>query len=128
MNETPLKIIFGEDDPVVSSMYGDYFRSIGYEVTTVDTGDKVIPAMCENKPDIVVLDMLMPLKTGYEVLEEIREKFSDDCNSIPVILLSNLSQDEVKNKALGLGAVEYCVKALTTPPELEKKIQALLAK
>ncbi len=126
MSEVKKTILICEDDPVVNDLYTSHFISAGYNVQSVATGDKVVPAMCEHKPDIVILDMIMPLKMGYEVLEEIKFGSGDACKDVPIVLLSNLSQPEVVDKAKGLGVVDYFVKASITPRELEEKIQQYL--
>ena len=79
----------------------------------------------DEKPDLILLDLLLPNIDGFEVLE--RVKADQSLGSIPVIIISNLGQKEDIERALKLGAVDYMVKAQFTPAEIIKRVKEALS-
>lgn len=119
-----VKILLIEDDPFLLKMYATKFELEGFKVITVDDGEKGIKAILNEKPNIVILDLMLPKINGFDVLKKIKE--NKEIKNIPVILLTNLSQrDEVK-KGLALGAADYLIKAHFMPSEVVVKIKNIL--
>ena len=97
----------------------------GFEVSLASDGEKGLKLIKEKNPDLVLLDIIMPKMDGFEVLKQI--KADKKTKSIPVILLTNLSQKDEVKKGLELGAVDYLIKAHFMPSEVVKKIKSALA-
>ncbi|MFH1427731.1 MAG: response regulator [Patescibacteria group bacterium] len=99
MSENPIKILIVEDDTFLLNMYADKFRAEKFDVSVADNGIKALKLAQENKPEIILLDILLPKKNGFEVLEEL--KANKETSNIAVILLTNLSQKEEVKKRNG---------------------------
>lgn len=110
-----------EDDSFVMDIYQTKLSQEGYTVIEARDGLDAMKKLEKEKPDLILLDIIMPNMDGLEVLKKIKadEKFS----SIPVILLTNLSQKEEINLGLGLGANDYLIKSHFTPSEVLEKIK-----
>ena len=124
MGQEKRKILLVEDDPFLLSMYATKFELEGFEVVSADDGEKGLALALEAKPDIILLDILMPKMNGFEVLQEL--KADDRTRDIPVILLTNLNQKEEVERALELGAVDYLIKAHFMPSEVVAKIKKVI--
>lgn len=121
------KILIVEDDFFVSDIYQTKFAREGCEVVTTKDGIEAIQSLESGFiPNIILLDLIMPNMDGREFLETIKKnpRFS----SIPVLVLSNLSQDEDKKESFALGAKEYIVKSHLTPTEVFERVAELLQK
>lgn len=116
-------ILLCEDDPFIAPMYAHELQREGYNVIMVESGDKVIPTMHEYRPELVILDMILPGEMGFEVLQDLQKETDLACKNTPVVMLSNLNQQDVIDNAKRLGAVEYLVKSRITPKELGDKIR-----
>ncbi|MCD4704698.1 response regulator [bacterium] len=126
MNEKKIKVLIAEDDPFLSRMYSEKLELENFDVILAVDGQEAIDKIKINKPDVVILDLLMPKKTGFEVLSE---KESDKgIKDIPVIVLTNLSQKEDIKKCYDLGAKDFLIKAYFVPSEVIKKIETVLSK
>ncbi|HEX7586083.1 MAG TPA: response regulator [Patescibacteria group bacterium] len=119
--ENKNKIMIVEDDSFVMDIYQTKLSQEGYTVIEARDGLDAIKKLEKEKPDLILLDIIMPNMDGLEVLKKIKadEKFSN----IPVILLTNLSQKEEINLGLGLGANDYLIKSHFTPSEVLEKIK-----
>lgn len=119
------KILIVEDDSLLSNMYAAKFKKDGFDVSTAGNGEEGLAKIQSEKPDIILLDIMMPKMNGLEVLEKV--KADNALKSIPVILLTNLArgEDDV-NKGLELGAVAYLVKSKVTPVEVVTKIKQVI--
>jgi len=95
-------------------------------VLMAEDGNKGIKMIKENKPDIVILDVVMPQMDGFEVLKTIKK--DSNLKDIPVILLTNLGQKENIEDGLKLGADDYVIKAHFTPEEVVGKVEKVLRK
>ncbi len=124
--ESKIKIFIGEDDKFISRAYQDGFKRAGFEVHTGFDGNEVIAKIKENKPDLLLLDLIMPQKNGFEVLGEI--KMNKELAKIPIIVLSNLGQDSDVERAKELGAYDYLIKANFSMKEVVEKIKEVLIK
>jgi two-component system alkaline phosphatase synthesis response regulator PhoP len=103
------KILLVEDDQFVLKAYKAAFEKTGYQVDYIEHGSEVLDYLKHNNVNIVMLDLMMPDKNGFEVLTEIKN--DSDMIKPPVIVMSNLGQDSDKQKVKELGAVDYIVKA-----------------
>ncbi len=121
----PQKIILIiEDDKFLRELITQKLIKEGYGVSEAVDGEEGIKKVKEEKPDLVLLDLILPGIDGFEVLSRMREESA--LTSIPVIILSNLGQKEDVEKGLKLGAVDYLIKAHFTPGEIIDKIKAAL--
>ncbi len=120
MPKNKKKILLAEDDKFIARAYQDGLTRAGYEVVSAVNGQEAIDKIKSEKPDLVLLDLIMPKKNGFEVLEEIK---ADQTLKMPVIILSNLSQDSDIEKAKELGAVDYIVKSNFSMKEVIKQIE-----
>lgn len=114
-------IVLAEDDKFISKAYQDAFRRDNFNVIPARNGVEALELIRKNLPDIILLDVIMPEKNGFEVLEELK----DDKNlcDIPVIIMSNLGQDRDVERGKELGAVDYIIKSNFTISEIVKKIE-----
>jgi CheY-like chemotaxis protein len=118
------KIVIVEDDPMISEIYQKKFVEAGFEVMAVAAGDQVLEAVKNQKVDLVLLDLMMPKMDGFEVISHLRDGSYD--SEIKIIVSSNLSQREDRERCIKLGADGFVTKSDYTPSELVKEIQRLL--
>lgn len=119
------KILIVEDEETLSAMYKSKLEESGkFKVFIADNGASGLEAAKKEKPDIVILDVILPQIDGFSVLEELKK--SGSTKKIPVIMLTNLGTDEDKEKGKKLGAADYLVKASLTPAQVEEKIKQYL--
>ena len=120
------KILLVDDDALLVRMYQKKLENDGYEVATADDGDVALTKVSEFKPDLILLDIMMPKVNGLQVLTKLKE--NKETSSIPVILLTNVGgSDEDVNRGLELGAVAYLVKAGNRPSVVVAKVKEILA-
>ena len=126
MEEQKKKIMIIEDDYFVMDIYHTKLTQSGFDVISANNGLDALKKLQEEKqiPDLILLDIIMPYLGGLEVLERI--KADEQLKSIPVILLTNLSQKAEIDKGLGLGAKDYLIKSHFTPSEVLEKINLLI--
>lgn len=115
-----------EDDSFVMDIYQTKLSQEGHSVIEATNGVEAMKKLETEKPELILLDIVMPYMDGIEVLKKIKEK--DDLKKIPIILLTNLSQKEEINAGLGLGASDYLIKSHFTPSEVMEKIKVVLGK
>ena len=120
------KIALIEDDTSIREMYQMKLEMEGYNVVCADDGEKALEVIKKENPDLVLLDILMPKKDGFEVLKELKDSHDSGVKSIPVVMLTNLSNREDIAEAEKLGAVDYLVKAKITPSEVADKVESLV--
>lgn len=113
-------ILLAEDDRFLAKTLVNELTRDGLEVVHVHNGDQALGAMKGRKIDLVVLDLMMPQKNGFEFLAE--QKLDKDIKDVPVIVLSNLDQDPDREKALKLGAKAYLVKAHNSLQEIVSQV------
>ena len=114
------KILLIEDNPAMNKVYRNRLTSEGFEVISAMDGQAGLDALKE-KPDLVLLDLIMPKMDGFDVLVEIRKKHSK--KALPVIILSNLGQKSDIEKADKLGSTDYLVKADFSLVDAVKRIR-----
>lgn len=119
------KIVLAEDDAYLSKAYKDGLGRAGFDVIVVTDGEEAIKMIKSEMPDLVLLDLVMPVKKGLDVLREMRA--DDTVKDIPVLVFSNLSQETEIIEAKNLGAVGYLVKSdLSMMEEVIGKIRSVL--
>lgn len=116
------KIALVEDDADIREMYKMKLELNGYDVLTAEDGKEAMELIKKANPNLVLLDILLPKKDGFEVLKEIKDSTDEKVKSVPVIMLSNLSSKEDIEEAKKLGASDYFIKAKTSPREIVEKI------
>lgn len=126
MPETRIKILLVEDEEMLANMYEVKFQNEGFEITKALDGATGLELAKSIKPDLMLLDVIMPKMDGFSVLKAIRE--TPEIKDLPVILLTNLGQDEDVQKGKELGVVGYLVKANVTPAEVVEAARRELEK
>ncbi|MFA5954853.1 MAG: response regulator [Patescibacteria group bacterium] len=114
-------VLLVEDDVPIAEMYAAELSLSGFDVVVANDGQAGLVAAVTNKPDIILLDIILPELDGYEVLKKLRG--SEKTRDIPVILLSNLSQPEQLERGKELGAVDYLVKANHVPADIVARLE-----
>ncbi len=117
-------ILLIEDDAFIAGMYQTKLSTMGYDVRVAADGEQGWRELEGQLPDLLLLDIVLPKKDGFEILEEIRRR--DDMKQLPVILLTNLGQKPDVQRGLELGADDYIIKAHFTPSEVVEKIERML--
>jgi CheY-like chemotaxis protein len=120
------KLLIAEDDEFLRKVYRAKFEGLGFEIKLANNGEEVGPILKDFIPDIILLDLVMPKKDGFEVLKELRA--SAQFKDIPVLVTTNLGQPDDKQKALSLGATEYIVKTDTPIQGIVDKVKQYLSK
>ena len=118
------KILIIEDDKFLRELMSQKLVKEGYDICEAIDGEEGAKKIKEEKPDLVLLDLILPGIDGFEVLTQMKNDSS--ISSIPVIILSNLGQKEDVERGLKLGAVDYLIKAHFTPGEIVEKIKIAL--
>ncbi len=119
------KILIVEDESILADVLQKKLNKENYEAFVAKDGEEGLAMMKEIKPDLILLDVLMPRKDGFEVLEEINK--SDELMKIPVIIISNSGQPVEIDRALKLGVKDYLIKADFDPQEVIDKIEKVFA-
>jgi len=121
---TMKKILIAEDDQYISSAYKMKLAKENFEIELAYDGEETIAKAVSFSPDLILLDLIMPKKDGFETLKELKN--NPKLQHIPVIVSSNLGQKEDKDKALALGALDYFVKSDISLADLLEKIKKSL--
>jgi len=122
------KILLAEDDLFLSSLLKNRLQNEGMEIILAKDGEEALHLLRSVKPDLILLDLILPKKSGFEVLEEIASDPQMQLNKLPIFIVSNLGQQEDISRGQELGAIEYFVKAKTSIDELVQKIKSFLEK
>ena len=117
------KIVIVEDDAILLKALNLELLSNGFEVLSAINGESGLVLIKKEKPDMILLDLIMPKMGGFEVLEALKK--NRKLSKIPVVVLSNLSQKADIEKAKNLGAVDFYEKARTDLNKLVEKIKKL---
>jgi len=110
-----------EDDPLLTKMYKTKIASEGFRVITAQDGQEGLKKALEYKPDGIILDVMMPKLSGIDMLTRLRQDAYG--KNIPVVIISNLSQEAEDGKAKELGVKEYLIKANYTPKEVIERLK-----
>jgi DNA-binding response OmpR family regulator len=117
-------ILFIEDESALQKTFGEILKQEGYEMISALDGETGLRLAKSEKPDLILLDLILPKIHGFEVLKKIKE--DKEIKDIPVIVLTNLEKIEDVDKALELGATTYLVKAQYSLEEVVEKIKKAL--
>lgn len=112
-------VLMIEDDPAIGEMYRLQLEHDGYAVTIATTAEIGFASLSGDPPDIVLLDLLLPDRSGFEALSYLNDRFP---NHPPVVILSNYGEPSMIDRGRALGAVEYLVKSRVTPGEVSGQI------
>ncbi|MDD4625415.1 MAG: response regulator [Candidatus Pacebacteria bacterium] len=121
-----LKILVVEDEQILAEMYQDKFKKEGFEVIVAKDGKEGIKMMREQKPALVLLDILLPNENGIDFLK--KQKKDPKLSSIPIIVFSNFDDPETKKETLDLGVKEYLIKSNHNPREIVEQIKKYIKK
>jgi CheY-like chemotaxis protein len=120
----PKKILVVEDDKFLRKVYESKLPKEGFLVISATNGEEGLAAIKKELPDIVLLDLIMPVMTGFEMLEQVNKDKS--LSKIPVLVLSNLGQDDDVKKAKDLGAKDFLIKSNLSVKEIIEKVKQYL--
>lgn len=126
MPKDKIKILLVEDDSFLLGMYATKFEMEDFKVVMAEDGEKAVRLAAKEMPDIILLDIILPKVNGFEVLRQIKDNRMTA--TIPVILLTNLSQKDEIEQGLKMGAEDYLIKAHFMPSEVVDKIKKVLTK
>jgi DNA-binding response OmpR family regulator len=124
MAEDKKKILLVEDDKFLSEMYATKLTASGFDVETAFDGQEALVKANAQKPNLILLDVVLPKMDGFEFLQLLKKEIA--IADTPVIILTNLGQKEEVEKGLKLGAKDYIIKAHFTPTEVVAKVKKLL--
>lgn len=118
------KIAIIEDDPTINQMYRMKFEAAGFDVQLASDGERGVALVESFRPDLILLDMQMPVMTGHEALKKIRAE--EWGKGIPVIVLTNMGEEESPKELRDLGIESYIVKADLTPSQVVDRVRDTL--
>ena len=119
------KILIVEDDTLISNMYKEIFTFDSFEVEIANDGQEGLDKARNFKPNIILLDIMMPKMNGLEVLTNL--KADPETKTIPVVMLTNLAGENDAKAALTQGAVKYIVKSQYDPKQISEMVKQILA-
>ena len=117
------KVLIAEDDLMISEIYQKKFTEKGFEVLTAFSGDVVLEILKKQKVDILLLDLIIPKMDGFAVIQSLRDGKYDP--ELKIIVSSNLSQKDERDKVMALGANGFITKSQYTPSEMVEEIKRL---
>jgi len=117
------KILIVEDDNFVAEVYSTKLAEMGYEVAVAQNGEEGLADLKNDKIDLILLDIIMPVMGGIEMLEVMKK--NEQWKEIPVILLTNVGEKESIQKVREMGVKNYLIKSHFTPAEVIEKIEAV---
>lgn len=120
MNSSKISVLIVEDDKFISGAYKTKFESVGFVSKCAFNGEEALAILKKITPDIIILDIVMPIKNGFEVLKFLKKDLR--LSKIPVIVASNLGEDQYIVKAKEMGASDYILKSELTLNEIVEKI------
>lgn len=123
-NSKPKKILLVEDDDALASVYLTRLQAEGFEVRRVPNGEDALAAALEYKPDLILLDVMMPKVSGFDVLDILRN--TPETANLKVIMLTALSQESDKQRAESLGVDDYLVKSQVVIADVVDRIKTHL--
>lgn len=120
----PHDILIAEDDPVLREVYTKKFTLAGYRIRTAENGEEAIAHITTQPPEILILDINMPVLDGFGVLE----RFPKESRTFPVILLTNFGDEKNRGRGEELGADDYYIKSEMTIRKLLQMVENALKK
>jgi DNA-binding response OmpR family regulator len=118
------QVLLIEDDPFLIDIYTTKLKEAGFSIEVANSGDIAFKKINEKKPDLLILDIVLPQIDGWEILKKI--KTNPKFKLIPVIILSNLGQKSEVEKGISLGATKYLIKAHYTPTQVVEEIKKIM--
>lgn len=119
-----MKVLIIEDDYFIRDLYQRQLQKEGYTVDTAPDGAEGLVQASNLKPDLILLDIMLPKLNGLDLLRTLRSK--DETKNIPVLLLTNLGQESVMKEGFQLGAEGYLIKTSYTPSQVVDEIKKIL--
>ena len=119
------KIVLAEDEPQIARLVEFKLKKEGYQVTWKENGEEALEAIKADRPDLILLDVMMPVMDGYEVLRRVKK--DENLKSIPVIMLTARAQERDVVKGIDLGAEDHITKPFH-PAELLARVKRILGK
>ncbi len=117
-------ILLVEDDPFLIEVYSTKFKEEDFEVRVAKDGNECFEKIEEKKPDLILLDIVLPSLSGWEILRKLKNE--DKLDDLNIVILSNLGQKEEVEKGMNLGAAKYLIKAHHTPTEVVREVKKIL--
>jgi len=117
------KILIVEDDNFVAEVYLAKLSEMGYETVLAQNGEEGLTELKKGKMDLILLDILMPIMNGIEMLEQVKK--NEEWKNIPVILLTNIGEKESIQKVREMGVNDYLIKSHFTPAEVIEKVESV---
>src|SRR5579872_6813403 len=124
MAEPGKSVLLADDDMTLREMYAERLKAEGFTVVTAKDGKETLEKIKEDRPNVILLDVMMPEMNGIDVLKKI--KADEDTKNIPVIILTALVQDRQKMESMSNGAEDYIIKSETMPGDVVAKVHAAL--
>jgi DNA-binding response OmpR family regulator len=119
-----IKILLAEDDLQLIDMYRRKFELEGFDVKFAEDGQQALDILASWKPDVALIDIMMPKVNGLDVLKHIKDR--KEYEDVLTIMLTNLGNESTAEEIYKLGATEYIVKADMTPLEVSEKVKELI--
>jgi len=119
------KIVLAEDEPQIARLVEFKLKKEGYQVVSKGNGEEALAAIKAEKPDLILLDVMMPVMDGYEVLRRVKE--DENLKNIPVVMLTAKAQERDVVKGIDLGADDYITKPFH-PAELLARVKKILGR
>lgn len=126
MTDSFKTVLLVDDDMTLREMYTERLKAEGFQVITAKDGEEALQLATENKPNMILLDIMMPKLNGLDVLKKLKEQ--PETKDIPVMVLTALIQDRERMESVTRGADDYIVKSETMPGEVVSKVRALFEK
>ncbi len=117
-------ILLIEDDPFLVDLYTTKFKEAELDIEIATNGQEGLRKMKMKKPDLLLLDIVLPITNGWEILEEVKKH--EGLEDLKIVILSNLTSKEEVEKGLKLGAAKYLIKSHYTPSEVVEEIKKIL--
>jgi DNA-binding response OmpR family regulator len=118
------KILIVDDDHNFIEICRTYLSQAGFDISTANDGQQALSKILTNPPSLILLDIMMPILNGFELLERLQER--PKLNEIPVIIMTNLDDSDEIKTAYNLGAKDYLIKANNNPEKVLKRIKNFL--
>lgn len=115
------KILLVEDDTVILRILSERLRKEGYDIFVAEDGEEGLEKVKSLKPDLILLDLILPKLDGISLLKKIKK--DESISNIPILILTNLRSDETIEESTKLGVSDYLVKVNYTPDELVSKVK-----
>lgn len=123
-NDPMAKLLIIEDEDFIRDLYKRQFEKAGFQIDAFGKGQEGLASALKNPYDLLLLDIMLPDINGIEILKQVKQ--SEAAKNIPVVMLTNLGQDNVIKEGFKFGAVGYLIKAAYTPDQVVKEVTSIL--